>query len=219
MGGHSNHATTTSTVKSSSSSRTSTDQTNEASDVVADKTFLWVKNLSTKPLTGAQECLLAHRPKFAISHKHPPTGEYVVATEQTCSKSNQGEAEELRVEAKKVMKKTQRPPANITKDEFKAFNELKKDDNRMILTTDKGVVLVVIDKTDYFRKAEELLNKPTYKKIPEDPTSRQKTKLINLLKNIRAEGGINEETYKRMYPTGTGSPKFYGLKFTNQVFH
>ena len=137
MGGCSNHATTTRAIKSSSSARTITDQTNEASDVVADKTSLWVKNLPTKPLTGVQECLLAHGPTFAISPKLPPIGEYIVAIEQTCSKLNKEEAEELRDETKKVLKKTQRPPVNITKDEFKAINELKEDDNRMILTTDK----------------------------------------------------------------------------------
>ena len=81
----------------------------------------------------------------------------------------------------------------------------------MISTAYKGVALVVIDKADYIKMAEDLLNKPTYKKISEDPTSRQKTKLINLLKNIKAEGGINEETYKRMYPTEAVSSKFYGL--------
>ena len=81
----------------------------------------------------------------------------------------------------------------------------------MILTTDKGVALVVMDKTDYIKKAEELLNKPTYKKIPEDPTSRQKNKLINILKNIKAEGGLSDEAYRRMYPTGAGSREFYGL--------
>ena len=47
---------------------------------------------------------------------------------------------------------------------------------------------MVIDKADYIKKAEELLNKPTYKKIPEDPTSRQKTKLINLLKHQGRRG-------------------------------
>ena len=61
------------------------------------------------------------------------------------------------------------------------------------------------------RKAEHLLNQQTYRKIPEDPTSKQKARLIKLLKTIKAEGGISEETYKRMYPTGAGSPKFYGL--------
>ena len=37
-----------------------------------------------------------------------------------------------------------------------------------------------------------------------------------MLINIKAEGGINEETYKRMYPTGAGSPKFYGLPKTHK---
>ena len=55
------------------------------------------------------------------------------------------------------------------------------------------------------------MSQQTYKKIPEDPTSNQKTKLINLLQNIKAEEGIKEETYKWMSHTGVGSPKFYGL--------
>ena len=49
------------------------------------------------------------------------------------------------------------------------MNELKKDNSRMILTTDKGVALVVIEKTEYMKKAEELLNKPTYRKIQKTP--------------------------------------------------
>ena len=43
------------------------------------------------------------------------------------------------------------------------------------------------------------------------PTNKYKTKLIALLKSIKTEGGINESTYKRLYLTGAGSPKFYGL--------
>ena len=33
----------------------------------------------------------------------------------------------------------------------------------------------------------------------------------NYLRRSKAEGGISEEKYKKMYPTGAGSPKFYGL--------
>ena len=32
-----------------------------------------------------------------------------------------------------------------------------------------------------------------------------------MLKSIKAEGGISEAVHKRLYPTGAGSPKFYGL--------
>ena len=70
---------------------------------------------------------------------------------------------------------------------------------------------MIIDKANYSKKAEELLNTTTYKKIPEDPTSRQKNKLISILKNIKAKGGLSEEAYRRMYPTGAVSSKFYGL--------
>ena len=79
------------------------------------------------------------------------------------------------------------------------------------MTADKGVALVIMEKKDYIKKAEELLNTDTYKKIPEDPTNKQKNRLINTLKNIKSEGGLNEEAYKRLYPTGAVSSKFYGL--------
>ena len=32
-----------------------------------------------------------------------------------------------------------------------------------------------------------------------------------MLKSIKAVGGISEAVYKRLYPTGAGSTKFYGL--------
>ena len=38
-----------------------------------------------------------------------------------------------------------------------------------------------------------------------------KTKLISLLKKIKSEGGINDNQYRKMYPTGAVPPKFYGL--------
>ena len=69
-----------------------------------------------------------------------------------------------------------------------------------------------MDKPDYNTKAQELLNdKKTYKEINTDPTNKLKTKLISLLKKIKAEGGIQEQLYKKMYLTGAVAPKFYGL--------
>ena len=174
----------------------------------------WVINLSSTPLTKHQERLLSHRPKFVIRPRRPPVREYIAAIEQACNKLNQGEADELQVEVKKTLKKAQnrsKTPSNITSDEFKALKELKEDRDRVILTADKGVTLVVMEKKDYIQKAEELLNTSTYKKIPEDPTNKQKNKLVNILKRIKSEGGLNEDTCRKLYPTGAVSPKFYGL--------
>ena len=171
----------------------------------------WVINLSDTPLTKAQTRLLAHGPKFAIIPRHPPKEEYVASIEYACQKLNEGKAEELRVEIKNILEKNQPNKSNITKEEFQAIKELKQDEKRIILTADKGVALVVLNKKDYIERAEHLLNQPTYRKIQEDPTSKQKSKLIRILKKIKVEGGISEEKYKKMYPMGAGSPKFYGL--------
>ena len=73
------------------------------------------------------------------------------------------------------------------------------------------MALVVMNRTDYIKKSEELLNTGTYKKIPEDPTKKQKARLINILKKIKSEGVLSEDNYKKMYPTGAVSPKYYGL--------
>ena len=123
----------------------------------------------------------------------------------------QGPAQERRLEVKKVLRKAQngtKSPSNITKEEFKALQELKRDKDRLILTADKGVALVVMNTANYIKKSEELLNTNTYHKIPEDPTKKQKTRLINILKKIKSEGGLNEENYKKMYPKiqKTGTP-------------
>ena len=188
---------------------TSYNNTNHLHDKANENT--WVKNLSSTPLTEAQTRPLAHGPNFAVVPRSPPVGEYIAAIEHACNQLQQGKAEELRGEIKSVLKKNQVPKHNITGEERKAIDELRKDKTRIILTMDKGVSMVVMDRDDYNRKAEGILHQPAYKPISNDPTNKYKTKLISLLQSIKTEGGIDESTYKRLYPTGAGSPKFYGL--------
>ena len=112
-------------------------------------------NLSNTPLTEEQERLLAHGPKFVITPRETLVKEYIAATEQACTKIEQGKQEEFRVEVKRLLKYDQnnnnKRQANISKEELKALKELKLDNNRLILTADKGVALVVIDKDDYIK--------------------------------------------------------------------
>ena len=171
----------------------------------------WVINMSKKPLTEPQVKLLAHGPNYAVTPSNPPIGEYIAAVEKSCQSLTQGEANEMRAEIKAAIKRNHPPRPNITREEQRALRELKKDYTRVILTADKGLCLVVLDKDEYIKKAEELLKEITYKIIPTDPTNRQKNKLIQILKKIKEEGGMSEATYKKVYPTGAGIPKFYGL--------
>ena len=180
-------------------------------EIPETKENTWVKNLSNSALTKDQIKALAHGPNYAIVPRCPPTGEYIIAIENVCNQLPQGKAEELRGEIKSVLKNIQPPRPNITREERKAIEELRKDDTKMILTADKGVSMVVMNRDDYHQKAEALLQESEYRNITSDPTNKYKNKLIGLLKSIKTGGGINETTYKKLYPTGAGSPKFYGL--------
>ena len=171
----------------------------------------WVINISSKPLTAVQESLLTHGTNYSVVLRSLSLVECVTAVEKVCQKLTPGEADELRVEVKAILKKTPPPRHNLTKDEQNAIGELKRDKTRVVLTADKGVSLVVMDKEQYIKKAEELLNQLTYKTLQNDPTTKYKKKLISLLKNIKTEGGISEALYRRLYPTGAGSAIFYGL--------
>ena len=98
-------------------------------DTMTDGTKKWVRNLSDTPLTEDQERLLAWGPKFSIRPRQPPVGEYVAAVEQACSRLSKGEAEEMRVEVKKALKKAKcssRQPSNISRKEYQALKELKR---------------------------------------------------------------------------------------------
>ena len=171
----------------------------------------WVRNLSKTPLTEAQECLLAHGPNFVLVPREPSTCEYIAATEKVCQQLIQGKEEELRGEIKSLLKKNHKIKPNIPRDEYQVLREMKRDNTRMVLTADKGMSMVVVDREEYTTKSEELLHQPNYKILQTDPTNKYKNKLIGLLKSIKAEGGMDDNTYRRLYSTGAVPPKYYGL--------
>ena len=141
-----------------------------------------------------------------------PHGEYITAIEQACLRLEPHNAEELRVAMREALRNSQESTSKITKHEIQALAELKKDQERVILTADKGVAIVIMDKKEYQDKAKVLLeDQGTYQVLKTDPTGRLKSRMINLLKKIKSEGGIDNILYKKLYPTGAVTPKFYGL--------
>ena len=154
---------------------------------------------------------MAHGPNFVIVPKEPPITEYIAAIEKACLRLPSRKAEELRGRVKMILKKKTNNKPSINKEEHQAIRELRSDKTRMVLTADKGVSMVVMDREDYNTKSEELLHTSTYQILSTDPTNKHKNKLISLLKSIKAEGGISETTYKKLYPTGATTPKYYGL--------
>ena len=113
--------------------------------------------------------------------------DYITAIETVCSKLKEEDAAELRGEINGILKKGKIPKPNLDKEEKTALQQLRKDKDRIILTADKGITMVVLDKENYINKAKELLNTPPYKEIPKDPTNKIKAQLITKLRRIKKD--------------------------------
>ena len=69
------------------------------------------------------------------------------------------EADELRSDCSHLLR-DHHPPSkfNITPAEQRAIKELREDQSKVVLTADKGMAMVVMDKQDYMDKAFNLLS-------------------------------------------------------------
>ena len=171
----------------------------------------WVINLSNTPLTPAQGSLLAKGPNFAVAPKNP-NGDYISAIESVCHKLTEQDVEELRADINGLLRRVQTPKPNLNKAEIKALAELRRDKDGIVLTADKGVAMVVLDKDKCIEKAENLLAQPAYRTIDRDPTNKLKAQLILKLRRIKRETNMDEGMYKTMYPTGCIPLSFMGYQ-------
>ena len=101
---------------------------------------------------------------------------------------------------------------NISREENKAINDLKEDESTQVVHADKGRVTVVLNKEDYTKKCQDLLNdSKTYTKPKKDSSAKYKNELISVLKEMKKRGVISVELHKKLYPTCDQPPRFYGL--------
>ena len=99
---------------------------------------------------------------------------------------------EFRVDINGLLRKSYAPRPNLNKEETKVLAELKSYKDRIILTADKGVAMVVLDRKDYVEKAHNLLLQPAYSTIERDPTNKLKANLITILRRIERESELEE---------------------------
>ena len=104
------------------------------------------------------------------------------------------------------------PRNNLTKNEYRALDSLKKDKSITVLPADKGRCTVVLNSKDYDQKAKALLSDTkTYALLKRDPTGSIKTKVTNNLKELEEKGVIDFKLKSKLYPTAESIPAFYGL--------
>ena len=101
---------------------------------------------------------------------------------------------------------------NITKAEHLALENLRKEKECIIVTADKGVALVVMDKTEYITKCKVLLqNNSVYQHLSKDSSPTIHKELIKILQDYKNNSFISETEYTQLRPHGSTSARFYGL--------
>ena len=119
--------------------------------------------MSKTSLTEGQESLLAKGPNFALAPYNIPITDYITAAESICHKLRDHDAQEPRPDINSLLRRSQAPKPNLTKQERRGFAQLKKDKHRLVLTADKVVALVIMDRKDYIQKSEVLLAQLAYR--------------------------------------------------------
>ncbi|CAF1498605.1 unnamed protein product, partial [Rotaria sordida] len=81
---------------------------------------------------------------------------------------------------------------NITKEEKQLLNEIKSNNNIIVVSADKGGKTVIMNRNVYIEKIKEKLNDNKLYKIVTDPTNKIKEKINEITDYLFKTGRINE---------------------------
>ena len=104
--------------------------------------------------------VLTKGPNFSLAPINIPNMDYITAVDSMCCRLKEQDTMELRTDINALLKKAKTPKPNLTTEERRGLTQLKRDKDKEVLTADKGVAMVVMDKQDYNNKAEELPAQP-----------------------------------------------------------
>ena len=167
-------------------------------------------------LFGGTSFNLHSGPKLNCFDRVLSKGKYITATEKACLKLPPKWQRNSGYKTRVLKWLLLLPKPSITKEESKDLMKLRQYMDRSILIADKGMAMVVLDRQGYINNCKGLLaQRETYRPSTMDPTNKQYIKLINILRTIKAEGGLEDITYKRLFNWHRPSD-FYGLLKTHK---
>ena len=112
---------------------------------------------------------------------------------------------------------TYKPTKNTLK-KHGILKRLRTNKDIVITRPDKGSGIVILDKTFYEEKILRLtsdVNK--FRKLNEDPTLTREGQLQLFLRKIKDKGLFDDNTYKKIYPSGSKPATIYGLPKTYKL--
>jgi hypothetical protein len=203
--------------KSQSTDSPASEVDNAAQEKIKER---WVINKSDRTLSESELNVLQKGLNFSVVPNNIPTAEFITGIETACNAlgSSSETAIQLRSDCVRILKDCKLPKSNIPKEERSALRDLRSDDSILVLPADKGRATVILNKETYLEKSQELLTDGnTYKRLTKDPTPSYRNQLVSVLQSLRDSGAIDVPTYRRLYPTSSDVPKFYGLPKIHKI--
>ena len=149
----------------------------------------WVSNIYSRPLDKTETHVQSHGLKHSVTPKCILTGGIVSSVEAALSLQQQlsePTKDSIRSRIASAAQSALLHDSNLTKEKRHALKWLRNDENIVILPVNKGRVTVVMDKTDYHKKMDALLNKKqAHKELKREPTPALQCKLNSKLLTLR----------------------------------
>jgi hypothetical protein len=172
----------------------------------------WVINLSSKPLSRDEQAILEKGPKYGPTPSQIPHKNIVAEIEAAIIDLPDESKDTIRTSAANLLRRCQLPShKNTTANERKAIDELRKVKTRIVMKADKGNCFVVIDRSDYDKKMQELLDdQQTYEKLPKPPFKKIERDLNANLLQLKHEQKLDQNKYKELHSTDAIPPAIRG---------
>ena len=152
----------------------------------------WVLNLAQRTLGPVEITALEKGLNFSMTLKKIPVAKILSSVENGIFSLNQSAKDTIRVSVANILKNCKVPATvNITKEQEKALQTLRKDETVKIIPADKRRCIVVMDSDEFKEKIAVLLNDTkTYLKLTDkrlNPTTSVEKDLNKTLLNIKNE--------------------------------
>ena len=106
----------------------------------------------------------------------------------------------------------------LSKDEWKALTDLRKDDSIIITRPDKGNGIVIVSKHSYLQKMKTLISDDSkFKELTNNPTKARENSLSSYLRKLRKDKVIDDATLRKILPSGSRPGILYGLPKVHKV--
>ena len=147
-----------------------------------------------------------------MSSSRGPLTKYIAVTKD-CTEIYQKTKEILQHYKKKSYTR------NITKEEKEAIKTLREDASYMVLTADKGVALVVMDKSQYVNKCMDLLDDTKVYKPCKDTTKKLHRDIQETLRQLNREHELSDYIEGANATTTNCSPQVTHLQHLDSIVY